>query len=70
MSSSTDPLANLSPDQQRALLRQLLQQRAEAAKRFPMSEGQQGLWYAFRRDPSATTFNVFLPSRMREQVEC
>jgi amino acid adenylation domain-containing protein len=68
MSSSTDPLANLSPDQQRSLLRQLLQQRAEAAKRFPMSEGQQGLWYAFRRDRSATTFNVFLPSRVRSKL--
>ncbi len=66
--SVPDPLTDLSPDQQRALLRQLLEQRADAAKRFPMSEGQQGLWYAFRRDPTVTTFNVYLPSRVRSQL--
>ena len=64
-----DPLANLSPDQQRELLQKLLQQKAEATRRFPMSAGQQGLWYAFRRDPSATTFNVYLPSRVRSVMD-
>ncbi|MEM8733780.1 MAG: amino acid adenylation domain-containing protein [Planctomycetota bacterium] len=30
-----------------------------------MSVGQQGLWHAYRRDPQATPFNVFLPTRVR-----
>ena len=61
-------LSSMTPDQQRALLQKLLQEKAAATKCFPMAAGQQGLWYAFRRDPSSTTFNVFLPSRVRSKL--
>ncbi len=59
-----DQLAAMSAEQQRELLRQLLSRQAEAARNFALSAGQQGLWYAFRRDPLSTAFNVFLPSRI------
>ncbi|MEM6363059.1 MAG: SDR family NAD(P)-dependent oxidoreductase [Planctomycetota bacterium] len=36
--------------------------------RFPMSDQQTGLWYAFRRNPEGTSFNVFLPTRIRSAV--
>lgn len=68
--SKNATLSNLSPAQQRALLAELLRQRAAKANAntFPMSAGQQGLWYAFCRDPRATPFNVFLPTRVRSNL--
>ncbi|MEM8670327.1 MAG: amino acid adenylation domain-containing protein [Planctomycetota bacterium] len=69
MPPSSDPLADLSPDQQRELLRNLLEEKSVAGKRFPMSEGQQGLWYSYRRDSSQASFNVFLPSRVRSPLD-
>ncbi len=62
-------LASLSPAQQRELLTKLLQEKLQRDKQFPMSAGQQGLWHAFRRDPSATPFNVFLPTRFRTTLD-
>lgn len=55
----------MNAEQKRALLKRLLQQRAAAEKTFGMSAQQAGLWHAFRRDPTATAYNVFLPSRVR-----
>jgi hypothetical protein len=69
-------IAHLSPEQQRTLLAKLLQERASVTSsvldkptRFEMSAGQQGLWYAYCRDPRATPFNVFLPSRIRSSLD-
>jgi amino acid adenylation domain-containing protein len=36
---------------------------------FPMSAGQRGLWYAYRRDPDSTPYNVFLPTRVRSPLD-
>lgn len=63
-----DDLTTMSPQQKRLLLQRLLQQKSKTAKRFGMSIGQQGLWYAFRRDPESTAFNVFLPTRVVSQL--
>lgn len=65
---SPDDLANLSPAQQRELLAKLLRKKAAKGNTFPMSAGQQGLWHAFRRDPNSTSFNVFLPTRIRSPL--
>ncbi len=62
-------LSQLSLQQQRELLKKLLQQRLEEESEFPLSAGQQGLWYAYRRDPSFTPFNVFLPTRIRSPLD-
>ncbi|MEO1528687.1 MAG: condensation domain-containing protein, partial [Planctomycetota bacterium] len=75
-----DGLANLSASDKRELLARLLRERAAAERgsedhsdasprEFPMSAGQQGLWYAFRRDPTITAYNVFMPSRFRSPVD-
>lgn len=63
------PLGSLTVEQQRELLVKLLKRQADAAKRFPMSAGQQGLWHAFRRSPQLTAFNVFLPTRIRDRFD-
>ncbi|WDQ18962.1 SDR family NAD(P)-dependent oxidoreductase [Rhodopirellula sp. P2] len=36
---------------------------------YPMSDQQTGLWYAFRRNPNGTAFNVFLPTRLRSPLD-
>jgi amino acid adenylation domain-containing protein len=77
-----ESLSKLSPAEKRALLARLLKQRAEAesnaesvtastepAKPFPLSSGQQGLWYAYRRAPKLTAYNVFLPSRLKSKLD-
>ena len=40
-----------------------------AETEFPMSAGQRGLWYAYRRDPQSTPYNVFLPTRIRSPLD-
>ncbi|MGI9471021.1 MAG: non-ribosomal peptide synthetase [Rubripirellula sp.] len=61
-------LAELSAEQQRALLERLLQQRAKEDLCFPMSVQQQALWYDYRREPEAAAYNVFMPSRVRASI--
>ncbi|MCC7338153.1 MAG: amino acid adenylation domain-containing protein [Pirellulaceae bacterium] len=67
--SSQSALNALSATQQREMLAKLLRAKVAGAQRFPMSIGQQGLWHAFRRDPESTSFNVFLPTRMRAHLD-
>lgn len=64
-----DSVGDLSAEQQRELLRKLLERRVRDESRFPMSVQQRGLWYAFLRDRGDTTFNVFLPSRIRSRLD-
>ncbi len=68
MSEAIDP-NSLTLAEQRELLGQLLRDRAAKSQTFPMSEGQQGLWHAFRRDPQSSSFNVFLPVRFRSAID-
>ncbi|WP_149499379.1 non-ribosomal peptide synthetase [Roseiconus lacunae] len=70
-----DRLDGLSESEKRNLLARLLKEQAEreslAAKsdRFPQSVGQQGLWFAAKREPNQTASNVFFPSRFRSHVD-
>ncbi|MFK7734715.1 MAG: amino acid adenylation domain-containing protein [Pirellulaceae bacterium] len=62
-------LQHLTPEQQRELLAKLLRERSSKPNTYPMSAGQQGLWHAYRRDPNAVNFNVFLPTRIRSEFD-
>src|SRR6056297_1692215 len=62
-------LDGLNHEQRRQLLQQLLQKRAAESTRFPMSIQQRGLWYDYRRDPFSNAFNVFLPTRIRSELD-
>ncbi|MEM0926373.1 MAG: condensation domain-containing protein, partial [Planctomycetota bacterium] len=75
-------LASLSPEQKRELLKRLLEKKRQAREssippstevpqpaEFPLSAGQQALWFAFQENPSATAYNVFLPSRFRSPID-
>ncbi|MFM8892100.1 MAG: amino acid adenylation domain-containing protein, partial [Planctomycetia bacterium] len=43
--------------------------RTAAEEAFPMSAGQRALWYAYRRDPAGSSYNVFLPTRVRSPLD-
>ena len=43
--------------------------RPAGPRTFPMSAGQRGLWTAYRRDPTDTAYNVFLPTRVRSALD-
>ena len=66
---SRSELNALTATQQREMLAKLLRAKVAGTQRFPMSIGQQGLWHAFRRDPQSTSFNVFLPTRLRAPLD-
>lgn len=70
----SDLLRGLSGTEKRELLARLLKEKAASElqrrpEEFPMSAGQQGLWYAYRRDPDVTAYNVALPSRIRSTID-
>ncbi len=72
-----DALDGLSGQQKRELLARLLKEKAAAqgerqqhsADEFPLSAGQQALWYAYQRAPQVTAYNVSLPSRIRSAID-
>ncbi|QDV46112.1 Dimodular nonribosomal peptide synthase [Stieleria neptunia] len=78
-----DALDSLSGQQKRELLARLLKQKAAAQQNaaaqrerqphdsgeFPLSAGQQALWYAYQRAPQVTAYNVALPSRFRSAID-
>ncbi len=68
--SDRETLANLPVEQQRQMLRKLLEERAGGGGgRFPMSVQQQSLWHEYLQDPSSPSFNVFLPARIRSSID-
>ncbi|MDF1844894.1 MAG: condensation domain-containing protein [Rubripirellula sp.] len=64
-----DALSGLTEEQQRKLLRVLLEKRAADDAVFPMSIQQRSLWFEYQRDPSWPGFNVCLPSRVRSKLD-
>ncbi len=64
-----EALSGLTVQEQRKLLRELLERRASQDLGFPMSVQQQSLWYEYQRDPSWPGFNVFLPARIRSKID-
>lgn len=67
--SDRETLASLPVEQQRQMLRKLLQERAGGGDRFPMSVQQQSLWHEYLQDPTSPSFNVFLPARIRSSID-
>jgi amino acid adenylation domain-containing protein len=53
-----EDLRNLSADQRRALLTELLQKEAQKPKTFPLSYAQQRLWFLSQLDPQSAAYNM------------
>ncbi len=69
-SAAVSDIDAMTPEERRRLLVRLLaEKRMREAAGFPMSEGQQSLWSAYRRNPGISAFNVFLPVRYRTAID-
>ncbi|MBV9124021.1 MAG: AMP-binding protein, partial [Planctomycetes bacterium] len=64
MSLTSKSVAELSPQEKRALLAQLLRRKAGKSGSFPLSFAQQRLWFLEQMDPGGTSYNVPLAARL------
>src|SRR5919202_543734 len=70
MATASQSLAGLSLAEKRILLAQLLQEKASPAARvFPLSYGQRGLWFLHQLDPQGSAYSVCYPSRIRSPLD-
>src|SRR5512132_2923010 len=69
MSQTSQQTADLSPNEKRALLAQLLRKKASVAKSFyPLSDNQQGIWFLCQFVPESSLYNVSLAARIPSEV--
>src|SRR5450759_830114 len=67
---SARPIADLSPNERRALLAQLLRKKANAAQPFhPLSDNQQGIWFLCQFAPESSIYNVSFAGRVRSDLD-
>ncbi|WP_129674304.1 non-ribosomal peptide synthetase [Candidatus Chloroploca sp. Khr17] len=70
MSTSHPPMADLSPEERRALLAQLLRAKARASvTRMPLSYGQQALYFTQQLAPESSAYNVAFAATVRSAVD-
>ncbi|MFH0341941.1 MAG: amino acid adenylation domain-containing protein, partial [Chromatiales bacterium] len=70
MSAISKLTTELSPEEKRALLAQLLQKKASQSKSLlPLSPGQQALWFLYTLAPQSWTYNVLFAARIRSPVD-
>lgn len=70
MSNSSNWNAEFSPEEKRALLTQLLQKAAsESTSLFPLSYGQQALWFLYQLAPRSWAYNTFFTVHIRSNVD-
>ena len=63
------PAAELSAEEKRARLAELLRRNAGPLRQFPLSFAQQRLWFLDRMEPGNPAYNVISALRMRGPVE-
>jgi amino acid adenylation domain-containing protein len=64
------PIANLSPNEKRALLAQLLRRKAsESQPLHPLSDNQQGIWFLCQFAPESSIYNVSFAARIRFDLD-
>src|SRR5208283_561948 len=67
---SAPPMADLSPNEKRALLAQLLRRKAGEAQSFhPLSDNQQGIWFLCQFAPESSIYNVSFAGRIRSDLD-
>ncbi len=70
MSDATRPVAGLSAQEKRELLKQLLQEKANKAQAVaPLSYGQRALWFLHQLAPDSAAYNVTFAVRVRSQID-
>ncbi|MBE3560030.1 MAG: amino acid adenylation domain-containing protein [Ktedonobacteraceae bacterium] len=70
MNDASRKLAELSPQEKRALLAQLLRKKVEDAQRtFPLSQGQRALWFLYRLAPDSSAYNLLYSARIHAAID-
>lgn len=70
MTTPRQPTADLSPEERRALLAQLLREKARATvTRMPLSYGQQALYFTQQLAPESSAYNVAFAATVRSAVD-
>jgi amino acid adenylation domain-containing protein len=70
MSQTSQRTADLSPDEKRTLLAQLLRKKVSGSKSFyPLSDNQQGIWFLSQFAPESSIYNVNFAARIRSDVD-
>ena len=62
-------LASLTPEQKRALLARMLEERAAKPRRFPLSFAQQRLWFIEQLEPGSAAYHVWSALRVRGPLD-
>lgn len=70
MSNPQFDLDSLQPDAKRELLARLLQERATADESFPLSLGQEDLWFLHEMAPQSAAYSIPFCVRLKSQVNC
>ncbi|MEE8587085.1 MAG: amino acid adenylation domain-containing protein [Acidobacteriota bacterium] len=65
----SDPGSTLSAGEKRRLLAQLLEEEASQPERFPLSFGQQRLWFLDQLDPGNPAYNNWLAVRLEGDLD-
>lgn len=63
-----DGLSGLTPDEKRAILKQMLAKRAQE-RALPLSYGQKALWFIYRLSPESPAYNINLAIRLSGKVD-
>jgi amino acid adenylation domain-containing protein len=70
MSQTSQRRADLSADEKRTLLAQLLRKKVRGSKSFyPLSDNQQGIWFLCQFAPESSIYNVSFAARIRSKVD-
>jgi amino acid adenylation domain-containing protein len=68
MSNPATDLSTLRPEQKRALLEQLLRERARKPKNLPLSSAQKRLWFLDKLEPGGAVYNVPTVLRLKGEL--
>ncbi|HEY7415814.1 MAG TPA: amino acid adenylation domain-containing protein, partial [Ktedonobacteraceae bacterium] len=71
MNDASKKLAQLSPEEKRALLAKLLREKAQAATKdwSSLSQGQRALWFLYRLAPQSPAYNLLYAARIRSTLD-
>ncbi|QBD78790.1 amino acid adenylation domain-containing protein [Ktedonosporobacter rubrisoli] len=73
MNDASKRIASLSPEEKRALLAQLLREKAQEAKepqdRSALSHDQKALWFLYRLAPESAAYNLLYAARVRSTLD-
>ena len=69
MADEAKPAAELNAEQRRELLRRILEKKAREPRVFPLSLGQDALWFLDRLDPGRPTYGFYPAVRARGELD-